>query len=668
MVDSSDVQKRILELVEIINYHNYRYHVLDDPEISDAEFDKLFAKLKELEKKYPELIPQDSPTRRVGGAPLDKFEPFRHEMPMLGLDNVEDETSFMEFHDRVVRGLEGAKVEYVTEPKYDGVSIELVYENGVLVAGATRGDGEVGENVTANVKTIRTIPLRLLPNTGWPFLLEVRGEVLLNLRNFEKLNNEQIEAGGKVFANPRNAAAGSLRQLDPKITASRPLEIFCWGVGSPPDGVTKQDELLQAYKRWGLRVSDLWKLCKDPKEVVDYYNEILSSREQLPYEIDGVVVKVNNFAQQRALGIRSRSPRWAVAFKFPPREEFSVILDIEAQVGRTGIITPVARLKPVKVSGVMVQNATLHNQDEIDKKKIRIGDTVVVRRAGDVIPEVVKVIESKRTGNEIPYRIPNKCPSCGSQVVREEGEVAYRCVNLSCPAQLVEKIKHFASRNAMDIEGLGDKLVKQMFDKGLVKTPADIYDLKKEQIAELERMGDKSAQNIIDAIERSKNTTLPRFIFALGIRHVGEHVAKVLAGAFGSIDTLMKATEEELLKVYEVGPEVARSVREFFSRVENKEAVERLMDAGIKFKQDESGVPKNLQGKTFVLTGALKSFTREEAKEEIEKRGGRVASSVSKKTDYVVVGEDPGSKFDKAKELGVKILKEDEFKVLLESN
>lgn len=665
MSGHSDVQKRIRQLVDLINYHNYRYHVLDDPEISDAEFDRLFAELKELEEKYPELIPPDSPTVRVGGVALDKFEPFRHETPMLGLDNVEDEASFMEFHERVVKGLDGARVEYVTEPKYDGVSIELVYENGVLVAGATRGDGETGENVTSNVKTIRTVPLKLLPNTGWPSLLEVRGEVLLNLQNFEKLNNEQIENGGKPFANPRNAAAGSLRQLDPKITASRPLEIFCWGVGRTPQGITKQNELLEAYKRWGLRVSDLWKLCKSPTEVVDYYHDILSRRDKLPYEIDGVVVKVNDFAQQKALGIRSRSPRWAVAFKFPPREEFTVILDIEAQVGRTGVITPVARLKPVRVSGVIVQNATLHNQDEIDKKDIRIGDTVVVRRAGDVIPEVVKVIESKRTGSERPYRIPDKCPSCGAQVVREEGEVAHRCVNLSCPAQLVERIKHFASRNAMDIEGLGDKLVKQMFDKGLVKTPADIYELKKEQIAELERMGDKSAQNLIDAIERSKMTTLPRFIFALGIRHVGEHVAKVLAGAFGSLEALINASEEDLLKVYEVGPEVARSVREFFSKPENREAIERLLDAGVRFKQDESAV-KNLQGKTFVLTGALKGFTREQAKEEIEKRGGRVASSVSKKTDYVIVGEDPGSKFDKAKELGIKTLNEDEFKTLLE--
>lgn len=665
MNDKNDIKKRLKDLRELIHYHNHRYHTLDDPEISDAQFDKLFNELKRLEEEHPDLVAPDSPTQRVGGAPLSKFNTYRHHIPMLGLDNVDDAESFMEFHERVVRGLDGAAVEYTAEPKFDGLSVELVYENGVLLAGSTRGDGETGEDVTANVKTIRTVPLRLLPGAGWPEIVEARGEVLLNIANFEKLNDEQIEAGAKAFANPRNAAAGSLRQLDPRIATSRPLEIFCWGVGRMSNGVSTQADLLKAYKKWGLRVSDMWRLCKGPGAVIDYYRDILDKREKFPYEMDGVVVKVNRFDQQGSLGIRSRSPRWATAFKFPPREEITRIVDIEAQVGRTGTLTPVARLEPVRVSGVTVQNATLHNQDEVDRKDARIGDWVVVRRAGDVIPEVVKVLDDRRTGKEKKYRIPDTCPACGSNVVREEGEAAHRCVNLSCPAQLVERIIHFASRHAMNIEGLGDKHVKQMFEKGLVKAPADIYSLTKEQIAALERMADKSAQNLLDSVNGSKKTTLSRFLFALGIRHVGEHVAKVLAGAFDSLDAIMNISEDDLQKVHEIGPEAAKSIRDFFDQPANRAAVERLLDAGIIF-EGPKGNAKTLQGKMFVLTGALEDFTREQAQADIESRGGRVASSVSKNTDYVVVGADPGSKLDKARSLGINLLNEKEFKSLLE--
>ena len=662
------IKIEIDKLRERINHHNWKYHTLDDPEIDDAQFDDLFRRLLALEEQYPELVTSDSPTQRVGGAPLERFSTVRHAMPMLGLSNVEDEARFLDFHERILKALDGADVEYVAEPKFDGVSVELVYERGALLTASTRGDGETCEDVTANVKTIRTIPLKLNPAENPPETLDVRGEILIPVKDFDRLNEQRRTADEKTFANPRNAAAGSLRQLDPRVTASRPLDIFCWGAGRVSENIATQAELLDAYKRWGLRVAADWKLCSSPDEVIEYYRNILDTRDSSPYEMDGVVVKINDFNQQRELGIRSRSPRWATAYKFPPREEISKILAIEVNVGRTGAVTPVARLEPVRIAGVTVSNATLHNQDEVDRKDVRVGDYVVVRRAGDVIPEVLRVLVEKRAGDEKPFRIPDTCPVCGSKVVREEDEAVHRCVNLSCPAQLVERIKHFASRNAMDIEGLGDKLVRQLFEKNMVETPADLYNLEKEQVAALDRMADKSAQNLLDALEKSKTATLPRFLFALGIRHVGEHVAKVLADSFKSLDALEKATGEELVAVHEIGPEVAGSVRDFFDREENIEALENLLAAGITFEQSDEteDAGTSFAGMTFVLTGAMDSFTRNEAKAQIEARGGRVASSVSKKTNYVVAGADPGSKLDKARELGVEIIDEVAFGKLLE--
>jgi len=663
--DYEKAKARARDLRREINYHNWRYYTLDDPEISDAQYDALFKELVELEKKYPDLLTPDSPSQRVGGPPGEAFAPLRHEVPMLSLSNVDREEDFLEFHRRVIQGLETDEVEYVAEPKFDGVSVELVYENGVLVRGSTRGDGEVGEDITANVKTIPTIPLRLLEDDDLPPVVDVRGEVLISIENFKKLNEKQEKEGGKVFANPRNAAAGSLRQLDPKITAARPLEMFAWGAGRLEADIKTQFELLEAYKRWGLRVYHDVKLCKRPGEVIEYYNRILEGRRSSPYEMDGIVVKVNDFQKQRRLGVRSRSPRWATAYKFPPSEEVTRIKAIDAQVGRTGAITPVARLEPVQVGGVTVQNATLHNQDEIDRKDIRVGDYVVVRRAGDVIPEVVKVLDQRRKGDEKKYHIPDKCPVCGSKVVREDG-VVYRCVNLSCPAQTVERIKFFASRGAMDIDGLGDKIVRQLFEKGLVRNPADLYRLTREQLASLERMADKSAQNLLDALEKSKRTTLARFLYALGIRHVGEHTAKLLADAFGSLEAIRNASAEDLEAVHEIGPEVARSVKDFFERKENLEVIDRLLEAGITFEEPEkTGKEQKFRGKTFVLTGTLQKYSRNEAKAEIEARGGRVSSSVSKKTDYVVAGADPGSKLELAKSLGVPILDEKTFLEML---
>ncbi len=665
---SSDYEKakaRAEKLRRELNYHNWRYYTLDNPEISDAQYDTLFRELARLEEKYPDLLTPDSPTQRVGGPPSEAFTPVEHAVPMLSLSNVDREEDFLEFHRRAAQGLETDKVEYIAEPKFDGVSVELVYEDGVLVHGSTRGDGETGEEITSNIKTIPTVPLRLLEDKNPPPLIDVRGEVLISVENFRKLNEKQEAEGGKMFANPRNAAAGSLRQLDPKIPASRPLEIFAWGVGRMEAEVKTQSELLKAYKKWGLRVYDDVVLCKGPDQVLKYYNRILEGRHSSPYEMDGIVVKVNDFGKQRQLGVRSRSPRWATAYKFPPSEEVTRIKSIDVQVGRTGAITPVARLEPVQVSGVTVQNATLHNQDEIDRKDVRVGDYAVVRRAGDVIPEVVKVIKEKRTGNEKKYKIPDKCPACGSKVVRED-EAIHRCINLSCPAQTVERIKFFASRGAMDIDGLGDKIVRQLFDKGLVRGPADLYHLSKEQLASLERLADKSAGNLMDALEKSKHTTLARFLYALGIRHVGEHTAKLLADTFGALEEIEKASIEELEAVHEIGPEVARSVKDFFEQTENLEAVDRLLEAGITFEEPEKGArEQKFRGKTFVLTGTLDGYSRNEAKAEIEARGGRVSSSVSSKTDYVVAGAEPGSKLDKAKKLGVTVLDEKTFREML---
>lgn len=664
----SEPKKRIEELRELINYHNYRYYVLDSPEISDEEYDRLFRELEELEKKYPHLITPDSPTQRVGAPPLEEFSTVVHNVPMLSLGNAFTEEEVVEFDRRVKRFLKSeGEITYVAEPKLDGVAVELVYLDGVFTVGATRGDGITGEDVTQNLKTIKSIPLKLISrNLKIPSRLEVRGEVYISVKAFQELNRQKEEKGEQKFANPRNAAAGSLRQLDSSITAQRPLDIFCYGVGLVEGySFVSQWELLNTLPQWGFKVNSHIQLCKNIKEVIDYYHSIEKIRETLDYEIDGVVIKVNDFSLQEKLGAISRSPRWALAYKFSPRQATTKIIQIIPQVGRTGAITPVAVMEPVSISGVTVSRATLHNQDEIDKKDIRVGDTVIVQRAGDVIPEVVAVLKERRTGKEMPFKIPANCPVCGSKVVRLPGEAVHRCINISCSAQLKKTIQHFASKRAMDIEGLGDKLIDKLVDVGLIKNVADLYTLKKEDLIPLERMGEKLASNIIRAIEQSKKKELAHFIYALGIRQVGEHLASILAKHYPRIEDLMEAREEDLMQLKEIGPEVARSIVSFFSQKSNRELIQKLKNAGIKLIPPKEIAEGKLQGKIFVFTGALSRFTREEAKNLVESLGGQVASSVSKKTDYVVVGSEPGSKYEKAKVLGVTIISEKEFEELV---
>ena len=663
-----EIEEKVKRLRKEIEYHNYRYYVLNDPVISDPEYDALMRELEELERQYPELITPNSPTQRVGAPPVEEFGTVVHTIPMLSLANAFDEREVIEFDQRVKRFLRTEEeIEYVAEPKMDGVAVEVVYERGELVVGSTRGDGYQGEDITQNIRTIKTIPLILVDEEEEvPEKIAVRGEVYMEIEDFKKLNRMREERGEPLFANPRNAAAGSLRQLDPSITAQRPLKIYFYAVGEVVGReFESQWEVLQTLPKWGLRVNPMVELCPNILKAIDYYRRILEVKDEVPYEMDGVVLKVNSFELQRRLGEVSRSPRWAVAFKFPAHEATSQILDIVVQVGRTGVLTPVAVLRPVQVGGVEVKRATLHNQDEIDRKDVRIGDHVLVRRAGDVIPEVVKVIKERRTGKERKFRMPERCPVCGSEVVRLPGEVAFRCVGLSCPAQLKGRIRHFASRRAMDIEGLGVKLIDQLVDKGLVKDLSDIYYLTKEELAGLERMADKSAQNIIDAIERSKKTTLARFLNALGIRLVGEHLSQVLAERF-SLEQLFTVTEEELMAVPEIGPEVAQSVVRFFRDERNRETIKRIVEAGVSFEEAAPEEERPLEGKVFVFTGALESMTREEAKNLVERLGGRAASSVSRKVDYVVVGKDPGSKYDKARELGLTIIDEEEFKKLVD--
>jgi DNA ligase (NAD+) len=622
--------------------------------------------LERLEEQYPELRTPNSPTQRVGAPPLEEFQIVRHTLPMLSLANAFDETEAKEFDKRVKKFLgTSSDIEYVTEPKLDGLAVELVYERGQFVVGSTRGDGINGENITQNLRTIKTIPLQLIrKEVSVPERLEVRGEVIMQLKRFRELNQKREELGEPLFANPRNAAAGSVRQLDSKITAERPLEIYCYGIGEVRGRTFESHwEILQTLSKWGLRVNPNLDRCKDIDEVIAYYHNMNEKREKLPYEIDGIVIKVNQLDLQTRLGEISRSPRWALAFKFQPKQETTKIQDIIVQVGRTGALTPVAVMEPVKVGGVEVSRATLHNQDEIDKKDVRIGDTVIIQRAGDVIPEVVQVIESKRTGKEKKFRMPSKCPVCGAEVIKEEA--IHRCIGLDCPAQLKGRIKHFASKRAMDIEGLGVKLIDQLVDKGLVKDVADIYYIDKQQLIELERMADKSAQNIIDAIEASKTKPLSKFLYALGIRHVGETTAEDLARRFSGLDDFFRLSEEDLREVEGIGPEVSASVYQFFRDKKNKESIERLKKAGVTVIEPKVKGKAKLTGKTFVFTGALKSFGREEARNIVESLGGTTASSVSKKVDFVVVGEDPGSKFDKAKELGIKTLTEEEFKKMI---
>ena len=660
------IKEKLKKLRDLINHHNYRYYVLDDPEVSDSEYDRLMRELQELEAQYPELISDDSPTQRVGATPLTEFEQVQHEVPMLSLANVFSEDELLAFDKRLKDRLkDDAEIEYVAEPKLDGLAVSLLYKQGKLVQGATRGDGTTGENITQNIRTIQSIPLKLLGD-HYPDTLEVRGEVIMPKASFEKLNAKAREAGEKTFVNPRNAAAGSLRQLDSRITAQRALDMYCYALGKITGGNLPKThyETLQQLAKWGLRINPEVKLVKGVQGCLDYYQYIAEKRQSLDYEIDGVVYKVNRLDLQEKLGFVSRAPRWATAHKFPAQEEMSTVLDVEFQVGRTGAITPVARLEPTFVGGVTVSNATLHNMDEVERKDIRIGDTVIIRRAGDVIPEVARVVVERRPDHAKRIVLPESCPVCGSEIFRPEGEAIARCTGgLICSAQRKEAIKHFASRKAMDIDGLGDKLVDQLFDCKLIEHVSDLYRLKKEEIAKLERMGEKSATNLINALEASKQTELHRFIYALGIREVGEATAKSLANYFRSLDKLMQADQEELQAVDDVGPIVAEHIYHFFRQAHNQEIIQQLLDAGITWQTPER--PKEddlpLKGHIYVLTGKLSQITRNEAKAKLEALGAKVTGSVSKKTTAVFAGEKAGSKRDKAEKLNIPILGEDEL-------
>jgi len=661
-----DENQRIEELRGLVNHHDYRYYVLDDPEISDAEYDKLFHELEELENKHPDLVTPDSPTQRVGGRRLEAFNPVTHAVPMLSLDNSLKKIDVIDFDQRVKRGLDlSSEIDYVCEPKLDGLAVELVYENGVLTQASTRGNGQVGEDVTQNIRTIKSVPLRLIVDGhSAPERLEVRAEVILSLQAFKKVNQEREERGEAIFANPRNAAAGSLRQLDPKITASRPLDIYFYGKGAITGvAVRTQMDFLQSIRKMGLKINPFVQTCRGIDAVRHYHAQMQERRDELPYEIDGIVVKVNRFDWQDQLGMKTRSPRWAIAYKFPARQETTQIKDIIVQVGRTGTLTPVALMEPVNIGGVKVSRASLHNQDEVDRKDVRVNDWVVVQRAGDVIPEIVKVMTSRRTGNERTFKLPDTCPVCGDRAVRIEGEAAKRCINLACPAQVKERIFYFASKPAMDIDGLGEKIVDQLVEKKYVNNVADLYYLTRDKLLTLERMAEKSADNLLESIEASKNRSLDRVLYALGIRFVGEHMARVLVQAFGSLENIAEADMSDLLNIYEVGPQVADSVVDFFLSKQNLHIIEQLRSAGVKLKPiQQETKEKLLEGKTFVFTGALETMTRKDAQRATEELGGRAASSVSSHTDYVVVGENPGSKADKAEQLGVKIISENEFR------
>ena len=667
---SPQIIQKVDDLRKDLHRHNYRYYVLDDPEISDAEYDRMMKALQLLEEQHPQLASPDSPTARVGAAPLEKFETVAHTIPMLSLDNGFNDGDILEFDKRVRRNLDTRdEILYTAEPKMDGVAVELIYENGILVTASTRGDGLIGEGITNNVKTIQTVPLVMQAEglADIPPRLEVRGEVFIGLEAFKKFNQERIDQELPPFANPRNAAAGSLRQLDSKITAARPLEIFFYGVGIVADiDFESHGELLESLTNWGFRINPLIRCAVTIGSVLDYYRELGEKRHQLAYDIDGMVVKVDRIAFQQRLGATSRSPRWAIAYKFKAIQETTTLEAIEVQVGRTGALTPVAHLKPVNVGGVTVSRATLHNQDEIQKKDIRIGDQVLVQRAGDVIPEIVKVIASKRDGSETRFQMPRQCPVCDSPVVRMAGEAATRCINSSCSAQVKERIKHFASKAAFDIDGFGKKLVDQLVDKKLLSSFADIFKLDKNTLSELERMGAKSAANLVIAIESSKSIAFARFLFALGIRHVGEHVAALLADDFDDLDALVECPREELESIDGIGPIVAESIANYFKQERNRQIIDQLFDSGITLETAARKTTGELKDQVFVLTGSLQNFTRSQAKALIEAAGGKVSGSVSGNTDYVVAGESPGSKLDRARNLGVKIIDEAALKALLD--
>lgn len=671
------IAQKLGSLKDQIRHHNYRYHVLDDPEIPDAEYDRLMRQLQALEQQYPQLITADSPTQRVGDAPISAFGTVKHQVPMLSLDNAFTSEEVREFHRRVTERLEleerSSLLRYTAEPKLDGAAVSLLYENGKLIRAATRGDGTTGEDITHNVRTIEAVPLSLIGD-GYPRVLEVRGEVFMPKAGFEAYNNKARAAGEKTFVNPRNAAAGSLRQLDPRLTAERPLDIYVYAVGRIDGGSLPDNhsEILDRLQGWGLKACPERKVVDGVEGCLAFYEDIGARRDALKYEIDGVVYKVDNLRQQRELGFVSRAPRWAIAHKFPAQEELTVVEDIEFQVGRTGAVTPVARLEPVFVGGVTVSNATLHNIDELHRKDVRIGDTVTIRRAGDVIPEVVGVIASRRPKGTSIVQLPQVCPVCGSAVVREEGEAVARCSGgLFCAAQMTEALKHFVSRKALDVEGLGAKLIEQLVAIDRVNTAADLFTLSSIELAELDRMGDKSAENVVQSIESSKATSLARFLYALGIREVGEATALGLATHFGKLENIIAASEEDLLAVADVGPIVASRIRAFFEEPHNNDVISRLIEAGVSWPESEpQTLVKDgpLAGKVFVLTGTLNSMTRDEAKQLIQSHGGKVTGSVSKKTDYLVFGDKAGSKLKKAQSLEVVTLNEQEFEALLASS
>ena len=669
-MDKKRAQKQLEKLREEINGHNYRYYVLDSPVISDSKYDRLFKKLLNLEKEFPELVAPSSPSQRVGAPLAASLKTTRHTLPMLSLSNAFSEAEALEFDARLKRFLKRtADIEYVAEPKMDGLAVELVYEKGILTVGSTRGDGERGEEITCNLKTIKSIPLRLQDKSlPIPEKLAVRGEVIMGKETFLKLNREREKKGEPLFANPRNAAAGSLRQLDSKITARRPLDIFCYGIGEVRGAKFKsQWEMLTTLPKWGFKVNPHIKKCKNIKEAISFFYYLDKMRKKLPYDLDGIVCKVDEFKLQEELGEVSRSPRWALAYKFAAEKATTRIKEIIVQVGRTGALTPVALMEPIKISGVKVSRATLHNQGEIDKKDVRVGDTVIIRRAGEVIPEVVEVVKSNRRGGEKKYRLPKRCPVCGAAVIKNPDEAVARCSGgLSCPAQLKEAIRHFASKSALDIEGLGEKQIDQMVDKGLIKRVSDLYRLTKEDLLRLERFAGKSARNIIGSLEKSKQTTFPRLIYGLGIRHTGEHLSRVLARHFTDLDRLKKAKFEELLQIKEVGPEVAESLAAFFKQKENLKVIGELERLGLRYRRQKGpGTSGKLSGKTFIFTGELEDFTRQAAQARVEKLGGESGAGISQKTDFVVVGKNPGSKYEKAKKSGLKIISEKKFKKLI---
>jgi len=662
-----DIIKKIEEIREKIRSHNYRYYVLDDPIISDAEYDQLMKELMDWEKKYPQYITSSSPTQRVGIEPVSGFTTIKHIAPMLSLANAFSPEELRAFNQRIKKIIIEQKLEYVVELKIDGLAVTLVYENGIFVRGATRGDGTTGEEITSNLRTVKAVPLKLF-GKDIPPRIEVYGEVYMKKSDFKKLNEKRIKDGDNLFANPRNAAAGSVRQLDPRITAQRRLDTFIYRATFPEGNkFNSHMEVLNYLKKVGFKVNPYIKLCQDIEEVISYCLQWIEKKEELDYEIDGMVIKVNSLRMREELGSTTRSPRWAIANKFPAQQVTTKIQDIIVQVGRTGALTPVAILDAVRISGSVVQRATLHNEDEIKRKDIRIGDIVLVQKAGEVIPEVVKVIKEKRTGKEKEFVVPTQCPVCGAKVFRPEGEVVSRCNSLTCPAQIKERIKHFASRDAMDIEGLGPAIIDQLVEKGLIKDISDLYFLKRDDLISLERMAEKSADNLLDAIEKSKRKSLANLIYGLGIRYVGVHTSEVITRYYPTLDKFKKANLEELIEINEIGPKIAESIIFFFKEKENFAIIERLRSADLNFGQEEEKMREEkgvqiLAGKQFVLTGTLKDFTRTQAKEIISELGGRVTGSVSKKTDYVVAGEDPGSKIQKAQKIGVPIINEEEFK------